>query len=179
MPIITLPDGKTIEIPSNLDSNQVNSIKQKIAQEYANYTPKGESVSMLDLGRYGYALKNVGKGAVETALSGASGLASLVDIGNDNPLTQDLQKAEAYGDNLRNRLRELDLVQDAIRDSANLEGRMNGATAKLWRELEAATGGDGDTPLPNWLLDVPRTGDQSSNTDREDNSTDSSSTKTD
>ena len=93
-------------------------------------------------------------------------------------LTKDLQKAEQYGDNLRNRLRELDLVQDAIRDSANLEGRMNGATAKLWRELEAATGGDGDTPLPNWLLDVPRTGDKSSNTDREDNSTDSSSTKT-
>ena len=94
-------------------------------------------------------------------------------------LNKDLQKAEAYGDNLRNRLRELDLVQDAIRDSANLEGRMNGATAKLWRELEAATGGDGDTPLPNWLLDVPRTGNKSSNTDREDNSTDSSSTKTD
>ena len=94
-------------------------------------------------------------------------------------LSQDLQKAEAYGDNLRNRLRELDLVQDAIRDSKNLEGRMNGATAKLWRELEAATGGAGDTPLPNWLLNVPRTGDKSSNTDREDNSTDSSSTKTD
>ena len=94
-------------------------------------------------------------------------------------LTKDLQKAEAYGDNLRNRLRELDLVQDSIRDSANLEGRMNGATAKLWSELEAATGGDGDTPLPNWLLDVPRTGDKGSNTDREDNSTDSSSTKTD
>ena len=93
-------------------------------------------------------------------------------------LQKDLQKAEAYGDNLRNRLRELDLVQDAIRDSANLEGRMNGATAKLWRELEAATGGDGNTPLPNWLLVVPRTGSESSNTDREDNSTDSSSTKT-
>ena len=93
-------------------------------------------------------------------------------------LTKDLQKAEAYGDSLRNRLRELDLVQDAIRDSKDLEGRMNGATAKLWRELEAATGGDGDTPLPNWLLVVPRTGDKSSNTDREDNSTDSSSTKT-
>ena len=94
-------------------------------------------------------------------------------------LTKDLQKAEAYGDSLRNRLRQLDLVQDAIRDSKDLEGRMNGATAKLWRELEAATGGDGDTPLPNWLLDIPRTGDKSSNTDREDNSTDSSSTKTD
>lgn len=93
-------------------------------------------------------------------------------------LGEDLRKAEAYGDNLRNRLRELDLVQDAIRDSKNLEGRMNGATAKLWRELEAATGGDGDTPLPNWLQSETRSGDQSSNTDREDNSTDSSSTKT-
>ena len=93
-------------------------------------------------------------------------------------LQADLQKAEEYGDNLRNRLRELDLVQDAIRDSEDLEGRMNGATAKLWRELEAATGGNGDTPLPNWLLVPKGTGDKSSNTDREDNSTDSSSTKT-
>ena len=94
-------------------------------------------------------------------------------------LTKDLQKAEAYGDNLRNRLRQLDLVQDAIRDSEDLEGRMNGATAKLWRELEAATGGDSDTPLPNWLLPETGSGNQSSNTDREDNSTGSSSTKTD
>lgn len=94
-------------------------------------------------------------------------------------LTKDLQKAEQYGDNLRNRLRELDLVQDAIRDSKNLEGRMNGATAKLWRELEAATGGDGNSPLPNWLLVPKGTGSEGSNTDREDNSTDSSSTKTD
>ena len=93
-------------------------------------------------------------------------------------LTKDLQKAEQYGDNLRNRLRELDLVQDAIRDSKNLEGRMNGATAKLWRELEAATGGDGSTPLPNWVLVVPRTGSEGSDTDREDNSTNGSSTKT-
>lgn len=93
-------------------------------------------------------------------------------------LSKDLQKAEQYGDNLRNRLRELDLVQDAIRDSKNLEGRMNGATAKLWRELEAATGGDGSTPLPNWVLDVPGAGNKSSNPDREDKSTDSSSSKT-
>lgn len=92
-------------------------------------------------------------------------------------LQKDLQKAEQYGDNLRNRLRELDLVQDAIRDSANLEGRMNGATAKLWRELEGVTGGDSSTPLPNWLLDNSGEGNTSSNTDREDNSTDSSSTE--
>ena len=94
-------------------------------------------------------------------------------------LNADLIKAEKYGDNLRNRLRELDLVQDAIRDSKDLEGRMNGATAKLWRELEAATGGDSDTPLPNWLLPETGSGNQSSNKDREDNSTGSSSTKTD
>ncbi len=93
-------------------------------------------------------------------------------------LTKDLRKAEQYGDSLRNRLRELDLVQDAIRDSKDLEGRMNGATAKLWRELEDVTGGDGDTPLPNWLQPYPGTGDKDSNSDREDNSTDSSSTET-
>ena len=93
-------------------------------------------------------------------------------------LSKDLQKAEQYGDNLRNRLRELDLVQDAIRDSKNLEGRMNGATAKLWRELEDVTGGDGDAPLPNWLQSDSGAGSQDSNTDRKDNSSDSGSTKT-
>jgi hypothetical protein len=119
--------------------------------------------------------------AVDTAESSVKSLQA--DAVKSAKLTKklqgDLQKAEQYGDNLRNRLRELDLVQDAIRDSANLEGRMNGATAKLWRELEAATGGNGDSPLPNWLLNDAGTGDQDSNTDREDNSTDSSSTKTD
>ena len=49
-------------------------------------------------------------------------------------LQEDLQKAEQYGDNLRTRLRQLDLLADAIADAKNLEGRMNGATAKLWRE---------------------------------------------
>ena len=92
-------------------------------------------------------------------------------------LQSDLQRAEQYGDSLRKRLRELDLVQDAIRDSANLEGRMNGATAKLWRELEDVTGGDGNAPLPNWLQSDSGAGSKDSNTDREDNSTDSSSTK--
>jgi hypothetical protein len=50
-------------------------------------------------------------------------------------LQTDLQKAEAYGDNLRQKLRELDLLADALKDAANLEGRMNGATAKLWRDF--------------------------------------------
>ena len=47
---------------------------------------------------------------------------------------------------------------------------MNGAPAKLWRELEDVTGGNGDTFLQ---LVAPRSAnrDKSSNTDREDNST--------
>ena len=84
-------------------------------------------------------------------------------------LQNDLQRAEQYGDSLRNRLRELDPTQDAIRDSANLEGRMNGAPAKLWRELEDVTGGDGDTPSTGCSLTETESLD--SNTDREDNST--------
>ena len=46
-------------------------------------------------------------------------------------LTGALQRAEQYGDNLRKRLRQLDLNADALANPKDLEGRMNGATAKL------------------------------------------------
>ena len=90
-----------------------------------------------------------------------------------------LQKAEAYGDNLRNRLRKLDLLADAIADAKNLEGRMNGATAKLWREIMGETGNStGSTSdLPFWLQSKTRTGDKSSNTSTKSNSSDSSKTE--
>jgi uncharacterized protein YoxC len=97
-----------------------------------------------------------------------------------NELQVKLQKAEAYGDNLRNRLRQLDLLADAIADAKNLEGRMNGATAKLWREIMGETGntnGSG-SDLPNWLQqDDSGTRSESSNTGTEDSSTSSSQTK--
>jgi hypothetical protein len=96
-------------------------------------------------------------------------------------LQTQLQEAEAYGDNLRKKLRQLDLLGDALRDAANLEGRMNGATAKLWREIMGETGStDGSSrPLPKWLQSVPAgAGDQSSDADGENNSTDSDTTKT-
>ena len=95
-------------------------------------------------------------------------------------LQNDLQKAEAYGDNLRNRLRQLDLLADAMANPKNLEGRMNGATAKLWREIMGETGNDngGSRDLPNWLQSIPTgTGDQDSNQDSADNSTSSSQTQ--
>ena len=73
-----------------------------------------------------------------------------------NELSQKLRKAEQYGDDLRNKLRQLDLVQDAMKDAAKLEGRMNGATAKLWRSIVEDTGGVSDPNLPDWLQsDVP------------------------
>ena len=97
-------------------------------------------------------------------------------------LQNDLQKAEAYGDNLRNRLRQLDLLADAMANPKNLEGRMNGATAKLWREIMGETGNlnGGGRDLPNWLQQ-PTTGagDQNSNPGTADNSTSSSQTQAD
>jgi len=95
-------------------------------------------------------------------------------------LQNDLQKAEAYGDNLRSRLRQLDLLADAIANAKNLEGRMNGATAKLWREIMGETGNNNGSgrDLPFWLQPTPTgTGDQNSNQGSADNSTDSSQTQ--
>jgi len=122
------------------------------------------------------------EGAVETAEASIATLqADNVRLNKlTNQLGEDLQKAEEYGDNLRNKLRNMDLVGDALKDPEDLEGRMNGATAKLWREMERDTGGAGDKPLPGWLQPVPaRTGDQDSNEGREDNSTTSSTTEAD
>ena len=91
-----------------------------------------------------------------------------------------LQKAEAYGDNLRKKLRRLDLLGDALRNAANLEGRMNGATAKLWREImeESGSSDGGKRPLPKWLLNDSGTGSKNSDAGTESNSTDSNTTKT-
>jgi FtsZ-binding cell division protein ZapB len=93
-------------------------------------------------------------------------------------LQNDLKKAEEYGDDLRAKLREHNLTALAIKKPGLLEGRMNGATANLWRDITSDTGGDGTKPLPSWLQSVPeRTGDQDSSQTREDNNTDSSSSE--
>jgi hypothetical protein len=91
--------------------------------------------------------------AVQTAEASVS---ALNEAANKNAkltteLQNKLQKAEAYGDNLRRKLRKLDLIGDALRDPENLEGRMNGATAKIWRDIMGDSGGANDQPLPNWL----------------------------
>jgi len=91
-------------------------------------------------------------------------------------LQEDLQKAEQYGDELRQKLSKLDLVVEALKSSKSLEGKMNGATAKLWRDFMGDSGGNAERPLPNWLQQVPTgTGDQSSNQSGEGTNTNSSS----
>jgi hypothetical protein len=100
-----------------------------------------------------------------------------------NQLSSRLAKAEKYGDDLRNKLRQMDLVKDAIMDAKKLEGKMNGATAKLWRSIVEDTGGTPDPNLPDWLQPEPvqqqtGTGSQSSDKGGENSSTDSIATET-
>jgi hypothetical protein len=97
----------------------------------------------------------------------------------NNQLSADLQQAEKYGDELRGKLSRLNLVQDALKDAARLEGKMNGATAKLWRNFMADTGNPDEYDLPEWLQPIPaRTGDQGSDQSGESPDTDSIETET-
>ena len=120
--------------------------------------------------------------AVETAEQSVATLkGDLVKLGNLNKeLSVSLQKAEAYGDELRTKLSKLNLVVEALQDSKQLEGKMNGASAKLWRGLMEESGGDGKRPNPEWLQRIPDagTGNQSSDQSGEDANTDSGETKT-
>jgi uncharacterized protein HemX len=93
-------------------------------------------------------------------------------------LSSDLQRAEAYGDDLRSKLQRHNLTALALKEPGQLEGRMNGATAKLWRELEQDTGGAGDSPLPSWLQrPTAGAGDTSGDGNTTDQNTDSSETE--
>jgi len=118
--------------------------------------------------------------AVDTAQASVESLqGDMIKLGNLNKiLQQDLQKAEQYGDELRQKLSKLNLVVEALKDSKQLEGKMNGASANLWRELMDDTGNSNDIPLPQWLQSLdPGAGDQGSNSDRESQDTNGSSAK--
>ena len=112
--------------------------------------------------------------SVETLQGDIAKMASL----NRN-LQEDLQKAEAYSDELRGKLSRLDLVVEALKNAKLLEGKMNGASANLWRGLMEESGGDGNRPNPQWLQQLsPGTGDKSSNQSGEGTNTNSISTET-
>ena len=103
-------------------------------------------------------------------------VAKMADL--NNQLQQDLQKAEAYGDELRGKLSRMNLVVEALKDATILEGKMNGATAKLWRGFMEDTGNSNEYPLPDWLRrETPGNGDQDGSQGGEDNSTSSVETE--
>jgi len=96
-------------------------------------------------------------------------------------LQNELQQAEQYGDELQAKLRRHDLTALALRKPTLLEGNMNDATAKLWRDIEKDTGGTGDSPLPNWLqsdTEDTGTGSEGGGESRESSDTDSRETET-
>jgi len=98
----------------------------------------------------------------------------------NNALQNKLQRAEAYSDELRGKFANLDLVLEAMKDAQSLEGKMNGATAKLWREFMADTGNTNTYDKPQWLLDMEaaRDGNQNSNESGETPSTSGVETET-
>ena len=111
--------------------------------------------------------------SVETLQSDIVKMASL-----NQSLQQDLQKAEAYSDELRGKLSRLDLVVEALKDSKVLEGKMNGATANLWRDFMGDTGNRNEYPLPVWLQQSDAgTDNKDGNENREDNRSSGSTTE--
>jgi hypothetical protein len=120
--------------------------------------------------------------ALETATASLETMKASVEKTNklNQKLQSDLQAAEAYTDELRSKFSRLNLVQDALRDSYKLEGKMNGATAKLWRNFMEDTGNPDIRPLPEWLQRRDEAGDgrESGNEVGEDVDPDSSTTET-
>jgi uncharacterized protein YoxC len=115
--------------------------------------------------------------AVNTAESSLDLVRSeMAKVGKLNKeLQTSLQKSEAYGDDLRNKLQQLDLVQDAIKDAAKLEGKMNGATANVWRDIMRDSGDTSEYALPKWLQ---QTGEGTSSGNSGTESTDTTSSQT-
>lgn len=106
--------------------------------------------------------------ALDTATASLETMKATVEKTNklNLKLQSDLQKAEAYTDELRSKFSRLNLVQDALRDSHKLEGKMNGATAKLWRDFMETTGNTDVRPLPEWLRRDDEAGDGSESSDQ-------------
>lgn len=153
-------------------------------------------LTLLATGGIGYAYINKLQGDLETARANVAKMevavqtaeASIATLQEDAArmaeanlqLQTDLQKAEAYGDDLRGKLNRHNLTALALKAPGQLEGKMNGATAKLWRELEQDTGGNGDAPLPSWLQRTETgTGDSSGDGNSENDGADGGSTEAD
>ena len=111
--------------------------------------------------------------SVETLQGDIAKMASL----NRN-LQEDLQRAEAYSDELRGKLSRIDLVVEALKNAKILEGKMNGATATLWRDFMDDSGNNNEYSLPSWLQQsTAGAGDQNSSEGGENSNTSGSTTE--
>ena len=121
------------------------------------------------------------KAAVETSEKSITELRGNIKKMADlnSKLQVKLQKAESYKDELRAKLTKLNLVVEALKDSKVLEGKMNGASAKLWRGIMEESGNTNKLDNPSWLQRPDSgTGNQDDNKNRKDNGTNSGETKT-
>ncbi|NND23172.1 MAG: hypothetical protein HKN86_00610 [Acidimicrobiia bacterium] len=120
------------------------------------------------------------KVAIETSEKSISELkTNITKMANLNKSLQvDLQKAEAYKDELRSKLSKLDLVVEALKDSKVLEGKMNGASYTLWQGIMEETGNINKSDKPSWLQRPENgTGNKDGNKNRTNSDTSSSETK--
>jgi|TARA_R110000803_G_scaffold195492_1_gene258725 hypothetical protein len=120
------------------------------------------------------------KVAIETSEKSISNLkiniAKMATLNKE--LQVDLQKAEAYRDELRSKLSKLDLVVEALKNSKVLEGKMNGASYTLWQGIMEETGNINKSDKPSWLQQPEDgTGNKDGNKNRTNNNTSSSETE--
>ena len=121
------------------------------------------------------------KAAVETSEKSITALKGNIKKMADlnSKLQVKLQKAESYKDELRSKLSKLNLVVEALKDSKVLEGKMNGASAKLWRGIMEESGNTDELDNPSWLQRPDsRSGNQNSNQSGKSSSSSSSQAKT-
>ena len=94
MKTVTLPDGKVIKIPDNLDPEKRAELAAAVSRQYDGFSIDETTI----LGQAKETLKGVPRGALSMVADVPLGVASLFDIGNDSDLVQGLQQ---YKDFLR------------------------------------------------------------------------------
>jgi len=89
MPLLQLPDGKTINLPDNMSDEQKRTVRNQLAQIYPDhFTPEYERT----LGGHALELaKGIPAGFLSGLVSAGEGIVNIFDRGNDSPLSEGLR----------------------------------------------------------------------------------------
>ena len=89
MPLLQLPDGKTINLPDNMSDEQKRIIKNELAQTYPDhFTPEYERT----IGGHALELaKGIPAGFLSGLVSAGEGIVNIFDVGNDSALGEGLR----------------------------------------------------------------------------------------